>query len=136
MPYDWLSVEAALAHHGRYYDSWDQAEANRLLEQLELDAGVALGALSSGQRRRFQLISALAHRPPVLLLDEPLAHLDPAGMRLIPELIRQYRELHPMKTILLATHAPDAFSDLADGVISLGGGVAAALGSPTVMAEH
>lgn len=136
MPYDWLSVDAALTHHGRYYYGWDQSEAKRLMERLELDGDVSLGALSSGQRRRFQLVSALAHHPQVLLLDEPLAHLDPAAMRMVPELISRYRDLHPTTTILLATHAPDAFSHLADGIISLAGGIVTEIRAPAVVRGH
>ena len=55
----------------------------------------------AGMRQRLGLAQALIHNPPVLLLDEPVSALDPAGRKEVLELIES---LHGKVTILLSTH--------------------------------
>jgi ABC-2 type transport system ATP-binding protein len=60
---------------------WDQGLAERRIEQLRLDPGQKAGKLSGGQRAQLALTVAMAKRPEVLILDEPLASLDPLARR-------------------------------------------------------
>src|SRR5436309_6705245 len=60
-----------------------------------------IGTLSKGYRQRVGLADALLADPPVLILDEPTAGLDPTQIRSMRTLIRELREKH---TILLSTH--------------------------------
>ncbi|MHC4992571.1 MAG: ABC transporter ATP-binding protein, partial [Planctomycetota bacterium] len=60
-----------------------------------------IGQLSKGFRQRVGLAAALLHEPPILILDEPTAGLDPAQMREVRALIRDLAGRH---TILLSTH--------------------------------
>ncbi len=60
-----------------------------------------IGGFSRGMRQRLGLAQALIHNPPVLLLDEPVSALDPAGRKEVLELIEN---LHGKVTILLSTH--------------------------------
>jgi ABC-2 type transport system ATP-binding protein len=60
-----------------------------------------IGTLSKGYRQRVGLADALLADPPVLILDEPTAGLDPTQIRSMRSLIRELREKH---TILLSTH--------------------------------
>lgn len=60
-----------------------------------------LGHLSKGYRQRVGLADALLHDPPILILDEPTAGLDPIQMREVRGLIRELGDRH---TILLSTH--------------------------------
>jgi ABC-2 type transport system ATP-binding protein len=60
---------------------WDQALAERRIERLGLDPGQRAGKLSGGQRAQLALTIALAKRPDALILDEPLASLDPLARR-------------------------------------------------------
>jgi len=76
-----------------------------------------LHMLSHGQRQRAALAGVLAMRPQVLLLDEPTAGLDPAG---VAALIAQLNILHSSgMTIVIATHDPTLTSRWADRVVSL-----------------
>ena len=76
-PYGELAVDALLAHHAAYYPTWDEGYAGELKRKMAIDGGKRYGELSKGQARRVQLVQALAHRPPLLLMDEPTDGLDP-----------------------------------------------------------
>ncbi|MDE3086068.1 MAG: ABC transporter ATP-binding protein [Acidobacteriota bacterium] len=60
---------------------WDRALARRRIDELDLDPRQAAGALSGGQRAQLALTLAVAKRPELLLLDEPVASLDPLARR-------------------------------------------------------
>ena len=60
---------------------WDAASVQRRLESLNIPLGQAVGALSGGQRAQVALSLTLAKQPRLLLLDEPVAALDPLARR-------------------------------------------------------
>ena len=60
---------------------WDDELAHNRIEQLELDPGQKAGKLSGGQRAQLALTIAVAKRPELLILDEPVASLDPLARR-------------------------------------------------------
>jgi ABC-2 type transport system ATP-binding protein len=60
---------------------WDDALARERIERLQLSPGQRVGKLSGGQQAQVALTLALAKRPEVLLLDEPVASLDPLARR-------------------------------------------------------
>ena len=75
--YRTLSVEDHL-HLGSWLNpSWDTALAERRLDQLGLDRRQKAGTLSGGQRAQLALTLAIAKRPELIMLDEPVASLDP-----------------------------------------------------------
>jgi len=73
-----------------------------------------IGTLSKGYRQRVGLADALLANPPVLILDEPTAGLDPAQIRSTRGLIRELGQQH---TILLSTHILSEVEATCDGVI-------------------
>ena len=77
--------------------------ADELLETVGLKdaANRRIGGFSRGMRQRMGLAQALVHRPPILLLDEPVSALDPAGRKETLDLIETLRG---QTTILLSTH--------------------------------
>jgi branched-chain amino acid transport system ATP-binding protein len=115
-----LAVEA---RHG------DRAEARAVLERIGLGAAanVAAGALSHGEQRQLEVGLALATKPRLLLLDEPLAGMGPEeAERMIGLLDHLGREL----TLLLVEHDMDAVFRLADRVSVLVAGKVIASGLP------
>ncbi len=80
------------------------AEALRRFGLAE-DADRPAGTYSAGMRRRLALAAAFAAEARLLLLDEPLAGLDPAGRTLLAEAVSAHREAG--RTVVLSAHDPD-----------------------------
>lgn len=77
----YLSVGEILALHRSVFPTWDRAFEQDLARRFEVDEKKRLLELSKGQARRVALLCAVAHRPEVLLLDEPAGGLDPVARR-------------------------------------------------------
>ncbi len=79
--YPSLSVRDHLALGARLNPGWDDGLAQARLRALGLDPAQRAGRLSGGQRAQLALMLGLAKRPEVLILDEPVASLDPLARR-------------------------------------------------------
>jgi ABC-2 type transport system ATP-binding protein len=79
--YAGLSLADHLAFGARLNPGWDAALASDRIERLDLDPAQKAGTLSGGQRAQLALTLAVAKRPELLLLDEPVASLDPLARR-------------------------------------------------------
>jgi ABC-2 type transport system ATP-binding protein len=79
--YGRLSVAGHLRMGAWLNPGWDEELAQRRIGQLGLDPKQRAGSLSGGQRAQLALTLALAKRPELLLLDEPVARLDPLARR-------------------------------------------------------
>ncbi len=92
-------------------------------------AGRYPAELSGGQRQRVGLARALAADPPLVLMDEPFAALDPITRRRLQD---EFAELRTRleKTVILVTHDVDEAFRLADGVAVLDRGEVVQLGAP------
>jgi ABC-2 type transport system ATP-binding protein len=119
--YRWMTCGRLLDHVKAYYPSWDDEYAKHLIRALEIDASRRVGGLSKGEARRLQLILALAHRPLLLLLDEPTDGLDPIFRKRVLTLLTEHLA-DTNTTVLLATHHIYEVESLADhiGVLQRG----------------
>jgi ABC-2 type transport system ATP-binding protein len=79
--YGGLSVADHLKLGARLNPDWDAGLARGRVDRLELDPGQKAGTLSGGQRAQLALTLAIAKRPELLVLDEPVASLDPLARR-------------------------------------------------------
>jgi ABC-2 type transport system ATP-binding protein len=100
---------------------------DRVVKRCWLDdvQGQLIGTLSKGYRQRVGLADALMHDPPVLILDEPTAGLDPAQIRETRGLIRELGQQH---TVLLSTHILSEVEATCDEAVIINRGVVAAAG--------
>lgn len=117
-PFDHLRVSDLLAFHAEFRHDWDPAYAEELKNALELPGSRRWGQLSKGQRRRVQIAVALAHRPELLLLDEPTDGLDPVGRRRVLELLGRHLA-DTGATVLYCTHVLAEALPLADRLLVL-----------------
>ncbi|MFI6318365.1 ABC transporter ATP-binding protein [Nonomuraea sp. NPDC050556] len=104
----------------------------RVLDMLELDGMEAMpgGALSGGQRRRFDIAFGLMHDPVLLFLDEPTTGLDPQSRAHLWDHVRKLRADHGM-TVFLTTHYLDEADALCDRLLIIDGGRIVAEGTPS-----
>ncbi|WP_018353042.1 ABC transporter ATP-binding protein [Longispora albida] len=79
--YAGLTVGEHLRLGAKLNPRWDQAVAEERLRRLGLDHGQRAGQLSGGQRAQLALTLGIAKRPELLILDEPVAALDPLARR-------------------------------------------------------
>jgi ABC-2 type transport system ATP-binding protein len=121
VPYPWMTCARFLQFIAAYYPSWDAAYADHLVKSLDIRANRKSGSLSKGERRRLQLVTAMAHRPPLLLLDEPTEGLDPLARRQLLTLISEHLADSPT-TMVIATHHVHEVDTLADYIGALNGG--------------
>jgi ABC-2 type transport system ATP-binding protein len=102
----------------RLNPSWDVAIARHHLSELRIPLEAKVGNLSVGQQAQVALTMCLAKRPPLLLLDEPVAALDPvAREELMHALMRSVAEDN--RTVLLSTHLLPDVANVCDYVIVL-----------------
>lgn len=95
--YNWMTPRALLDYIGRLFMLSRAEREQRTAELLELvgltkHAGRRIGSFSGGMKQRLGLAQALVHGPPVLILDEPMSGLDPAGRREFLALLEALRE--------------------------------------------
>jgi ABC-2 type transport system ATP-binding protein len=114
-----LAVAAYLDYLRPFYPSWDRALEQSMLRDMQLPPRRTIGELSHGMRIKLALVTALAFRPRLLVLDEPFAGLD-ALVRdeLLGSLRRQAGEL----TTFISSHELDETEGLATHVALLSGG--------------
>ena len=81
MGYEGFNVRSALDLHASFYPNWENELETYWLKRFELDEKQSVQKLSVGQRQSLALIMAMAYRPKLLILDEPVASLDPIARR-------------------------------------------------------
>ncbi|MEB2314142.1 MAG: ABC transporter ATP-binding protein [Sorangiineae bacterium] len=122
---EYLSYRAALKKVPRAVrkKSVERAMAQAVVTEM---ASTLIGHLSKGYRQRVGLADALVSNPPLLILDEPTAGLDPNQIREVRKLIRELGETH---TILLSTHILSEVESTCDRAIVISRGKLVAEGT-------
>ena len=98
--YAGLSVAGHLRMGGWLNPDWDGELAERRIRQLGLDLRQRAGSLSGGQRAQLALTLAVAKRPELLLLDEPVASLDPLARREFLQVLMETVAEHGISVVL------------------------------------
>jgi ABC-2 type transport system ATP-binding protein len=118
--YAGLSVAQHLAMGAGLNPGWDAGLAAKRIEQLGLDSHQRAGSLSGGQRAQLALTLAIAKRPELLLLDEPVANLDPLARR---EFLAHLMEVVATQkvSVVLSSHLVADLERVCDHLIVLTG---------------
>ncbi len=119
--YGWLTCGQLIQYVAAHYPAWDHSYAARLIEIFGVRPDRRIGTLSKGEGRRLQFVLTLAHRPPLLLLDEPTDGLDPVVRNRTLAHLAEHLADTPT-TVVIATHHIHEVESLADhiGVLSAG----------------
>ncbi|TWU59283.1 ABC transporter ATP-binding protein YtrB [Rubripirellula tenax] len=111
----WIRVGELIDFTRALYPTWDEAYAAQLCDLFSLSRSTKLSSLSKGGRARAGLLVAIAHRPELLILDEPSSGLDPIARRDILEaIIRTIND--DGRTVLFSSHLLDEVDRVCDHV--------------------
>jgi ABC-2 type transport system ATP-binding protein len=114
----WMRVDELLRYTQAFYPKWDAAYAQELLVQFGLNPVQRLNTLSKGQAAKAGLLIAQAHRPELLLLDEPSSGLDPLVRRTILEaVIRTVAD--EGRTVFFSSHLLEEIERVSDQIAML-----------------
>jgi ABC-2 type transport system ATP-binding protein len=117
----WMRVDELIRYTRAFYPAWDDAYAEDLRRAFGLDPAARIRTLSRGQKARAGLIAALAHRPELLVLDEPSSGLDPIVRRdILGAVLRTIAQ--EGRTVFFSSHLLEEVEEVADHVIMISEG--------------
>jgi ABC-2 type transport system ATP-binding protein len=98
-----LTGSRQIALTGAFYPNWDQALVDRLAREWEVPLDRRTHKLSGGERQKLSTLLALGNRPDLLVLDEPVASLDPLARR---RFLQQLLEIagDPQRAVIFSSH--------------------------------
>lgn len=106
-----------------FYSTWDEALYTKYIKHFNLDESKKVKELSQGQNKQFALTMALAHRPKLIVLDEPTANLDPVVRNYILSILMEHMQDEEV-SVFYSTHitsdlekASDYIAYIQDGKI-------------------
>lgn len=118
---EWMRVHELMRYTQAFYPEWDGAYARRLLDTFGLDEGAKVGELSKGMRAQAGLVAAVAHRPDILILDEPSTGLDPVVRQdILDAIVRTVAD--EGRTVIFSSHLLDEVERMSDHVTMIHGG--------------
>jgi ABC-2 type transport system ATP-binding protein len=117
----WMRVDELIRYTRAFYPAWDDGYADELRHMFALDPTARITNLSKGQKARAGLLIALAHRPELLVLDEPSSGLDPIVRRdILGAVIRTIAD--EGRTVLFSSHLLEEVEQVADHVTMISAG--------------
>lgn len=119
---DYFTANSTLAKHARmvetFYETWDEMLFKALCTNWSLPLNQKIYEFSKGMKTKAMLALALAHRPQLLILDEPTAGLDPVARIEVLDIIRQFVD-NGERSVLLSTHTTTDLDKVADYITLL-----------------
>lgn len=100
---------------GSFYCKWDQSFIERLAALWEIDLTERIKTMSVGQRQKLSILTALGHSPDLLILDEPVASLDPVARRQFLEQIIEI-SAEGRRSVIFSSHIVSDVERLANKI--------------------
>jgi len=118
---EWMRIHELMRYTQAYHPKWDMDYADTLIKTFQLDPRQKIKTLSRGQRAQTGLIAAVAHRPDLLLLDEPSSGLDAIVRKdILKEVVRAVAD--DGRTALFSSHLLDEVERMSDVITMIHGG--------------
>jgi ABC-2 type transport system ATP-binding protein len=114
----WMRVDEFMRFTQAFYPRWNTAYAEGLCEQFGLNPRARVKTLSKGQQAKLGLLAAQAHRPDLLLLDEPSSGLDPIVRKdILAAIIRTVAD--EGRTVFFSSHLLEEIERVSDHIAML-----------------
>ena len=112
---EWMRIDELMRYTQAFHPTWDASYARELLETFALDPSKKVKELSKGMRAQAGLIAAVAHRPELLILDEPSSGLDAVVRRdILDAIVRTVAD--DGRTVIFSSHLLDEVERMSDHV--------------------
>lgn len=130
----WMRVDELLRYTRAFYPRWDPDYAETLRQQFQLDPAARIKHLSRGELAKTGLLLALAHRPELVMLDEPSSGLDPLVRReMLEAIVRTVAD--EGRTVFFSSHLLDEIERVSDRIAVMNGGRIVLAGELTEVLE-
>jgi ABC-2 type transport system ATP-binding protein len=116
--YGWMTPAELCRFLAPFYPSWDNKLARDSLDRFEIPSHTRIGRLSKGQAVKLGLVVALAHRPAIVILDDPAMGLDPIARKEFNRDLVEHLQTSGC-TVLYSSHLLDEVEAVADAVAIL-----------------
>lgn len=116
--YPFFTVAETIQFNAGLFADFDEQKAREIMSYMQLEPHKKVRHLSKGNRGRLKILLALSRRAPLILMDEPLAGLDPLVRDSIIKSMISYLDLKE-QTLFMSTHEVSEVEPLLDMVISL-----------------
>lgn len=103
------------------YKNWNSKSYFSYLKEFNLEENKPLKSMSKGMRKKLEIVTALAHKPKLLILDEPTSGLDPVVRSEVLDIFQKFIE-DEEHSILLSTHITSDLEHIADEIIFIDNG--------------
>jgi ABC-2 type transport system ATP-binding protein len=115
---EWMSIDELMRYTSAFHSKWDQSYAQNLLDTFRLDGRKKIKNLSKGMRAQTGLVAAVAHRPDLLLLDEPSTGLDPVVRKdILNAIVRTVAD--EGRTAIFSSHLLDEVEMMSDYIFMI-----------------
>ncbi len=116
--YGWMTPVELCRFLAPFYPTWDMKLAHDSLDRFEIPSHTRIGRLSKGQAVKLGLVVALAHRPAIVILDDPAMGLDPIARKEFNRDLVEHLQTSGC-TVLYSSHLLDEVEAVADAVAIL-----------------
>ena len=106
-------VEAVLA---KLYPKFEAEKFHQMCEEYQIPLNKFIKEYSTGMKAKLNLIVALTHQAEFLMLDEPTAGLDVGARERMLDILREYMEEEPERSILISSHISSDLEHLCDDI--------------------
>ena len=118
---EWMRIDELMSYTQAYHPTWDMSYARELIGTFGLDLSKKVKELSKGMRAQAGLVAAVAHRPELLILDEPSSGLDAVVRRdILDAIVRTVAD--DGRTVIFSSHLLEEVERMSDHVTMLHNG--------------